>query len=175
MIIVLGAPRTGTTSCAHALQQLEQNVLQYCPLTKTDTLADIQSILESGHSEYNAIVSSHFNESLVRRWITTFPNATFIHCTRNESQRVSSMHALGYESEVTRDTLKQITAALKETGRYFELNCDWPGNWKWQTLQSALGLNKDRIPDAMFPHSNTSVILEKNNTESRFSALAGQQ
>lgn len=161
MIIVLGAPRTGTTSCAHALEMLNLSVLQYCPITRTDTKSDIQSILASSHSEYDAIVSSHFNESSVSQWIRTFPCATFIHCTRNEIDRTLSLDTLGYNAELSSAELYKCSVALINTGRYFNLDCDWTDELKWQSILKALNLEQNQQPAVDYPHSNLATTAKK--------------
>lgn len=157
MIIVMGAPRTGTTSCAQALQELNLSVLQYCPITKSSTGLAVKSVLESGYSDYDAIVSSHYNETLVKQWISKFSDATFIHCVRNESDRISSLHSLGLSADNSMNELRRITIAFEDTDRYFKLDCDWSSELKWQTVLNATSLEKNQLPVIDFPHSNRSA------------------
>lgn len=158
MIIVLGAPRTGTTSCARALEQLKLTVLQYCPITKTDTNLSVQSALDSGYSDYDAIVSSHYNETLVIQWISSFPDATFIHCTRKETDRIKSLNSLDHDADISINEIRRITATLESTTRYFNLDCNWASRLKWETILNATLMENDQLPVSDYPHSNSSVI-----------------
>lgn len=156
MIIVLGAPRSGTKSSARALELLNLNVLRYCPITRCQTEAELNFILDSGTSAHDAIVSSGYSEHSVSLWLTQFPDAVYINCTRDEDQRKASLARLGCRSDIDLAEINRCVSLIEEMPQHYMLDCSWSDRKKWSVLYAAYANHKVQESGLVYPKENLS-------------------
>lgn len=158
-ILGIGLPRTGTTSLAAALEILGYKVLQFCPITNTSTKRELFKSICGNFGQYDAIVTSWLDATMVDLWAENFKDHRFIYCLREGNSRAASLNNIGEQATV--DELDQeyiYVRLMKSRLNSFLINCAWDDVKKWSAVCKAARVDPMEVNGIKYPHVNQSQI-----------------